>query len=51
LAWIKVFVDGDTSWLPLLETRPDNASRFLLESMPTVDSPPVADAVPDKKAA
>ena len=51
LAWIKVFVDGDASWLPLLEAKPDNASRFLLESMPTVDSPPVTDAVPDKKAA
>ena len=51
LAWIKVFVDGDTSWLPLLEAKPDNASRFLLESMPTVDSPPVTDAVPEKKAA
>ncbi len=51
LAWLKVFVDGDESWLPLLEAKPDNASRFLLESMPTVDSPPVTDAVPDKKAA
>ena len=51
LAWLKVFVDGDESWLPLLEARPTNASRFLLESMPTVESPPVTEAVPDRKAA
>ena len=51
LAWLKVFVDGDASWLPLLETRPDNASRFLLESMPTVESPSVTEVVPEKKAA
>ena len=51
LAWLKIFVDGDESWLPLLEARPTNASRFLLESMPTVESPPVTKAVPDKKAA
>ncbi|MAD20167.1 MAG: triacylglycerol lipase [Planctomycetaceae bacterium] len=51
IAWLKVFVDGDESWLPVIRSRPDSASRFRLEAMPEVDSPPVADAVPEKKAA
>ncbi len=31
LAWLKVYLEGDESWRPLLEARPDNASRFLIE--------------------
>ena len=31
LAWLKVYLDDDDSWRPILEARPDNASRFLIE--------------------
>ena len=36
LAWLKVYLDDDDSWRPLLEAKPDNASRFLIE-LPEVD--------------
>lgn len=59
LAWLKVFVDGDETWRPLLEARPDNASRFLIE-LPEVErteeieEPATSGAAPEadeKKAA
>ena len=59
LAWLKVFVDGDETWRPLLEARPDNASRFLIE-LPEgerpeeVEDPATSGAAPEadeKKAA
>ena len=50
LAWLKVFVDGDPSWLPLLRARPENASRFLMEAMPTTEPSP-AEVIPEKDAA
>ena len=36
LAWLKVYRDDDDSGRPLLEAKPDNASRFLIE-LPEVD--------------
>lgn len=38
LAWLKVYLDDDKSWLPLLEARPANASRFMIE-LPAVERP------------
>jgi hypothetical protein len=35
---LKVYLEGDESWRPLLEARPDNASRFLIE-LPEVERP------------
>lgn len=50
LAWLKVFVDGDSAWLPLLQSRPENASRFMIEAMPVVEPSP-AEVIPEKDAA
>ena len=50
LAWLKVFVDGDSAWLPLLQSRPENASRFMMEAMPVVEPSP-AEVIPEKDAA
>jgi dienelactone hydrolase len=38
LAWLKVYLEGDESWRPLLEAKPANASRFLIE-LPEVERP------------
>ena len=43
LAWLKVYLDDDESWRPLLEARPDNASRFLIE-LPEVGRPEEVEA-------
>jgi dienelactone hydrolase len=50
LAWLRVFVDGDPSWLPLLRARPENASRFLMEAMPTTETSST-EVIPEKDAA
>ncbi|MCP4833519.1 MAG: triacylglycerol lipase [Phycisphaera sp.] len=50
LAWLKVFVDDDPSWLPLLRARPENASRFMMEALPATEPSPVG-VIPEKDAA